>query len=109
MHETEVFQLPAPRFETTPEHTRAILFAHKEFDAMTTPERAYACYLHACLHYLLPDYMTNESLLERFGLPPEKIAAASRVITAAKKQGLILPADKSQGNKFARYIPHWAG
>lgn len=109
VHETEVFQLPAPRFETTPEHTRAILFAHKEFDAMTTPERAYACYLHACLHYLLPDYMTNESLLERFGLPPEKIAAASRVITAAKKQGLILPADKSQGNKFARYIPHWAG
>ncbi len=107
VHETEVFQLPAPRFETTPLHTRAVLFAHKDFEEMTTQERIHACYLHACLRYLLRDYMTNESLRERFGVTSEKIAAISRIISAAKKTGLILPADETQGNKYARYIPHW--
>jgi predicted HTH transcriptional regulator len=107
VHETEVFQLPAPRFETTPLHTRAVLFAHKDFEAMTTPERVQACYLHACLRYLLRDYMTNESLRQRFGVSKEKIATISRIIAAAKKAGFIVPADEAQGNKYARYIPHW--
>ncbi len=107
VHETEVFQLPAPRFETTPLHTRAVLFAHKDFEAMTTQERVQACYLHACLRYLLRDYMTNESLRERFGVTSARIAAISRIIASAKKAGLIHPADETQGNKFARYIPHW--
>lgn len=107
VHETEVFQLPAPRFETTPLHTRAVLFAHKDFEAMTTPERVQACYLHASLRYMLRDYMTNESLRERFGLPSDKSYTVSRIIAAAKKADLIHPADETQGNKFARYIPHW--
>jgi predicted HTH transcriptional regulator len=68
----ELCQLPAPRFETTPLHTRAVLFAHKDFEAMTLPKRVHACYLRACLRYLLRDYMTNESLRERFGLVAEK-------------------------------------
>lgn len=108
VHETEVFQLPAPIFQTTPQHTRAILFAHKEFELMTSTERVHACYLHACLRYLMHDYMTNESLRKRFGLENDKIARASRIISTAKEKGLILPADPNQSNKFARYIPHWA-
>jgi predicted HTH transcriptional regulator len=108
VHETEIFQLPAPRFETTPLHTRAVLFAHKEFEDMTTPERVQACYLHACLRYMLRDYMTNESLRERFGLPSEKSAIVSKIFTAAKKSGLIKPAEANQSMKFARYLPHWA-
>jgi len=108
VHQTEVFQLPAPIFETTPEHTRSILFAHKDFEEMTTTERIHACYLHSCLRYLIHDYMSNESLRERFGLSKEKIARASRIISATKEKGLILPAEVGQGNKYARYIPHWA-
>jgi len=107
VHETEVFQLPAPRFETAPLHTRAVLFAHKEFEAMTTQERVQACYLHACLRYMLRDYMTNESLRNRFGLQADKSYTVSRIIAATKKAGLIHPADETQSNKFARYIPHW--
>lgn len=107
VHQTEVFQLPAPRFETTPLHTRAVLFAHKDFELMTTQERVQACYLHACLRYLFRDYMTNESLRERFGIDSEKSYTVSRIIAATKKAGLIHPADEAQGNKFARYIPHW--
>ena len=107
VHQTEVFQLPAPIFETTPQHTRAILFAHKDFNDMTTTERVHACYLHACLRYLIHDYMTNESLRERFGLTASKIARASRIISATKKKGLIGPAEEGQSNKFAKYLPHW--
>jgi ATP-dependent DNA helicase RecG len=108
VHETEVFQLPAPRFETTPLHTRAVLFAHKDFEAMTAQERVQACYLHACLRYLMHDYMTNESLRQRFGLSAEKSATISKIFTAAKKNGLIAPAESNQSMKFARYLPHWA-
>ena len=108
VHQTELFQLPAPVFETTPKHTRAVLFAHKDFDAMTSTERIHACYLHACLRYLMHDYMTNESLRKRFGLPDDKIARASRIISAIREKRLIVPAEIGQSNKFARYIPHWA-
>ena len=108
VHQTEVFQLPAPIFETIPEHTRAILFAHKEFEAMTSTERVHACYLHACLRYLMHDYMTNESLRKRFGIPPEKSYNVSKLISATKRKGFIGPAEPDQSNKYARYIPHWA-
>jgi len=108
VHQTEVFQLPAPIFETTPEHTRSILFAHKAFEEMTTTERIHACYLHACLRYLIHDYMTNESLRGRFGLADELISRTSRIISAAKKKGLIVPAEEGQSNKYAKYLPHWA-
>jgi predicted HTH transcriptional regulator len=107
VYQTEFFQLPAPIFETTPEHTRAVLFAHKDFDTMTGTERIHACYLHACLRYLMHDYMSNESLRERFGLSAELIARASRIIAATRKAGLIVAAEDGQSNKYARYIPHW--
>lgn len=40
-------------------------------------------------------------------LPSDKSYTVSRIIAAAKKADLIHPADETQGNKFARYIPHW--
>ena len=51
--------------------------------------------------------MTNESLRERFGLVAEKSYTVSRIIASARKAGMIHPADETQGNKYARYIPHW--
>ena len=53
VEQTEFYQLPAPVFETTPEHTRSILFAHKEFEDMTT-NRARPRLLHALLPPLPP-------------------------------------------------------
>jgi hypothetical protein len=52
--------------------------------------------------------MTNESLRERFGLSTEKSASISKIFTAARKKGLIAPAEPNQSPKFARYLPHWA-
>ena len=45
--QTELFQLPAPMFETTDEHTRSVLFAHKDFREMDKGDRVRAAYMPA--------------------------------------------------------------
>lgn len=106
--QTELHQLPAPIFETPPDSTRAILFAHKALKDMDRTERSHACYLHACLRYVERDPMTNSSLRARFGISEPNKSMASRVIADALKDELIKPADPTQGRKYAKYLPHWA-
>ncbi|MBX9704604.1 MAG: hypothetical protein K2X39_10665 [Silvanigrellaceae bacterium] len=60
--QVELFQLPAPVFEVVGESTRSILFAFKPLSAMDKAERVRACYLHACLKWVMRDYLTNRSL-----------------------------------------------
>lgn len=106
--QTEIFQLPAPLFETTGEHTRAVLFAHRQFRAMDKADRIRACYLHACLHYVQRDYMTNTTLRDRFGIEEKNSSMASRIIKDASEAGLIVPFDENAGRKYMKYLPWWA-
>ena len=106
--ETESYQLPAPVFETTDEHTRVILFSHRELNEMDKEDRVRACYLHACLRYVQRDFMTNSTLRKRFGISEKNSATASRIIketVAAKK---IRPHDESAVRKYMKYVPIWA-
>jgi len=105
--QTEFFQLPAPVFEVTPEHTRVILFAHKPFSKMVKKERVQACYLHACLRYVNRDFMTNSSIRERFGIEPHNIAMASRIIRDTIEAGLIHTSDPDISKKYSKYTPYW--
>ncbi|MBC8551962.1 MAG: putative DNA binding domain-containing protein [Candidatus Brocadiales bacterium] len=105
--QTEFYQLPAPIFETTEEHTRAILFAHKELKAMDREDRIRACYLHACLRYVQRDFMTNSTLRERFGIEAKNSAIASRVIKETLEAGKIIPYDDTSSKKFMKYVPWW--
>lgn len=106
--QTEIYQLPAPLFQTTDEHTKATLFAHKELKEMDKQERVRATYLHACLRYVQHDYMTNASLRERFGVEAKNIAMVSRIIKEALDDGMIYIYDESVGTKARKYIPWWA-
>ena len=106
--QTEIYQLPAPSFETLDGATRAVLFAHKEFRAMNHDDRIRACYLHACLRYVERDPMTNASLRARFGIDPQNSAMVSRVIRETLEAGLIRPFDPEQGKRHAKYVPIWA-
>jgi ATP-dependent DNA helicase RecG len=106
--ETEVYQLPAPIFETSDDATRAVLFAHKELRNMGREERVRACYLHACLRYVERDAMTNSSLRVRFGIEGRNSATASRIIREALEDNWIKPLDPKQGKKYAKYLPFWA-
>jgi ATP-dependent DNA helicase RecG len=108
VYQTELYQLPAPLFETTDEHTRVILFAHKNLNEMDKNDRIRACYLHACLKWVSKDYLTNTSLRERFGIEKQNKAAASRYIREAVESGAIKPLDEAASKKMMKYVPYWA-
>jgi ATP-dependent DNA helicase RecG len=106
--QTELYQLPAPLFETPEGNTRVILFAHRALNEMDKTDRVRACYLHACLRYVERDPMTNASLRERFGIEEHNAAIASRIIRDAITDGMLKPYDPEQGKKYAKYLPYWA-
>ncbi len=105
--ETEYYQLPAPIFTISLEHTITILFAHKELREMDKEDRIRACYLHASLKYVEHDYMTNTSLRERFGVDAKNTAIVSRIIKEALNKKAIYIYDETVGNKARKYIPWW--
>jgi ATP-dependent DNA helicase RecG len=106
--QTEFYQLPAPVFEITDEHTRAVLFAYRELKDMEKEDRILACYLHACLRYVQRDFMTNTTLRERFGIEEKNSATASRIIKEALDAKKIRAHDEDSSKKFMKYVPDWA-
>jgi predicted HTH transcriptional regulator len=106
--QTELYQLPAPVFEVTGEHTRAVLFAHKTLNDMDKQDRIRACYLHACLKYVNREQMTNSSLRDRFGIEPKNSAIASRIIKEAVEAELVKPVEDGMSRKHRKYVPIWA-
>lgn len=106
--QVELFQLPAPLFESPESFTRAVLFAHKPLSAMDKADRVRACYLHACLRYVTRQPMTNASLRQRLGIADQNIATASRLLAEAVEAGVIVIADPEAGTRIRSYIPFWA-
>lgn len=106
--ETERFQLPAPVFRSTDEHTIAMLSAQKTLKELDKSERVQACYLHAALKYVQRDYLTNTSIRQRFGIKEKNMATASRVIKEALDTGLIRLFDQGAPPKLRKYVPYWA-
>lgn len=105
----EFFQLPAPEFIVTQNHTKAVLFAHKKLSGMTKKDKIRACYQHACLCYVSNTQTTNASLRKRFAIEEASAALASRIISDTLEEGLIKPHDpESKSRKHASYLPFWA-
>ncbi|MBL8900820.1 MAG: putative DNA binding domain-containing protein [Planctomycetes bacterium] len=104
----ELYQLPAPLFESPEGFTRAVLFAHKPLGAMDKADRVRACYLHACLRYVTRVPMTNASLRQRLGIADQNIATASRLLGEAVEAGVIVIADPEVGTRSRSYLPFWA-
>ena len=78
---------------------------------MGRDERIRACWQHAGLKRVMGEYMTNQSLRDRFKLPDDKKAGAtvSQIIKATLDIGKI-KMDESVGKSFKlrRYLPAWA-
>jgi len=106
--QVELFQLPAPIFEAPEGFTRTVLFAHKPLTEMDKEDRVRACYLHACLKYVMRDYLTNSSLRERFGIEAHNRSTVSRLIREAVESKAICPYDAAAAPKLMKYIPWWA-
>jgi predicted HTH transcriptional regulator len=107
--QVELFQLPAPEFMVTSNHTKAILYAHKLFSQMDKSDRVRACYQHACLRYVSNDFMTNTSLRERFSIASKNYSMASRIIADAMDKKMVKRHDpENLSKKHAKYVPYWA-
>ena len=106
--QTEFYQLPAPLPEATEDHTRVVLFAPRPLSRMDKADRIRAVYLHACLRYVNREYLTNTSVRERFGIEPQNIATASRLIREGVEDGAIVAYDPDAAPKLMRYVPFWA-
>jgi predicted HTH transcriptional regulator len=105
----ELYQLPAPRVEVTPAHTRAILLAPQPLTKMARADRIRAVYLHACLRQVTNETTTNASVRERFGIAATNSAQASRLLAEATDAGLIAVFDPSSADRRNRqYAPFWA-
>ncbi len=102
----EAFQLPAPDFRTTSQHTIAVLFGPRDFSAMNRQDRIRACYQHACLWYVSGKQMTNTTLRSRLKIEKHNYSMASRIIRDTIEAGLVHQAGGSR--KDANYVPFWA-
>lgn len=103
----ELYQLPAPLFEVPPGFTRVVLFSHRVLSQMDKADRVRACYLHACLKWVMRDYLTNASLRKRFGVDEKNKATISRYIREAIEAGMIKPFDEDAARKLMKYVPYW--
>ena len=106
--QTEFYQLPAPEIEIYNDHTKVILYAHKEFAKMTKEDRYRACYLHACLKRVNRDVMTNSSLRERFKIDAKNSSMITRLLNETCAAGLIKISPDSTSDKNRKYLPFWA-
>lgn len=106
--QVEFYQLPAPYFEVPTGFTRVVLFAQRPLTQMDKADRIRACYLHACLKWVMRDYLTNASLRERFGVEERNKATVSRYIREAVEDGAIKPFDEDASKKLMKYVPFWA-
>lgn len=106
--QVEIYQLPAPAFETTQAYTRAILFSKKDLSSMDKEERVRTCYLHCCLRFVNREHTNNKSVRERFGIEEQNKASASRIIRETVEANLIKPYDTDAGPRVVRYVPIWA-
>lgn len=105
--QSEVYQLPAPIFESTNGSTKVVLFAHKDLKDMNKGDKIRACYQHCCLKYIQNDYMTNTSLRERFGIDAKNTAMVSRIIKDTLDVSKIAIYDESVGTRARTYVPIW--
>lgn len=104
----ELQQLPAPRMQVYEESTKVSLFSQLKFSNISTEDKIWSTYLHACIKYLEGDAMTNSSLRERFGLKETSSGTASRLIKETLEQRFIKPLEPDTARRYMRYIPAWA-
>ncbi len=106
--EIEEMGLPTPEWYPSNNSMRVVIFGPKNFSNLSKGEKVWSCFCHCVVKWLCQDYMSNTSLRKRFSLPDEDYQSVSVVISDARKQSRIVPAEKEQGKRNAKYVPYWA-
>ena len=100
--------LPSPRIFVYPNSTKIVVRGFMPLNKLSSEDKVWSCYLHACLKYTMHDALTNASLRERFGVSLESKATISRIIKASVEKGVIKPLDRDTAPRYMKYIPFWA-
>lgn len=104
----ELFQLPAPDFIEGDNFTRVIVYAPKSLRQMDKNDKLRACYQHCVLKYVSGEYMTNQTLRERFDIDDSNYPIISRMIADTKDSNLIKDYDaENKAPRYAKYVPFW--
>lgn len=103
--ESELYQLPAPEFIEEANSTKVILYSPRSLRQMDKQGKIRACYQHACLKYVSGDFMTNQTLRERFNIDEKNYPIVSRIISDSVEARLIKSYDPE--NKSRKYVPFW--
>lgn len=104
----EAIQCRTPRIDVFDEYTRVVIFSKTVFFDMSTDDKLWSCYTHACVRFVEGKTMTNSSLRNRFGLPTSMASSVSRLLREAIFEKLVKPLDVSAAPKLMQYIPIWA-
>ena len=75
---------------------------------MDKSDRVRACYLHACLCYVMRTAMTNTTIRKRLGINDSNAATASRILNEAVDAGMIIVRNPEEGTRSRTYLPYWA-
>jgi len=109
INECEIHQLPAPNFLDNGNYTNVILYAPKTLRQLDLTDKIRACYQHCSLKYVSGEFMTNQSLRERFAIDEKNYSTVSRIIGATKSENLIKEYNpENKANKYTKYLPYWA-
>lgn len=103
----EIQQLPAPHINIYEENTKVTLFSKVDFFDLSTQDKLWACYMHACIKYIQGEFLTNSSLRCRFGLDEKSSASISRLIKEACEKECIKKLEET-APRHTKYIPIWA-
>lgn len=107
--ECELYQLPAPKFQGEELFTRVYLYAPRELREMDKQDKIRATYQHCCLKYVFDEFMTNQSLRERFKIEKKNYPMVSKIIKDALNSGMIKEFDtENKAKRYTKYIPFWA-
>jgi ATP-dependent DNA helicase RecG len=105
----EAHQLPAPKFISSEDYTRVIMYAPIPLTKMNGEDRVRACYQHTVLNYVSNQPVNNQSIRKRFNIGKNNTSTASKIIAEALEAGLIKSADPANASKkYASYVPYWA-
>ncbi len=104
----EVYQLPAPRFETYDNGTRITIYAPRSFANMDRSDRIRACYQHCCLNYVSNRDTTNSTLRQRLKISEKNYPMVSRIFSDTTDAKFIKPFQEDASKKNSKYIPIWA-
>ncbi len=107
--QSELYQLPAPKFIQGKNFLKVILYSPKLLRQMDQEDKVRTAYLHCCLKYVSNDVMTNQTLRERFGIEEKNYSTASRIIADTIEAGLVKYEDPiNKARRYSRYVPFWA-